>query len=68
MGRRDEASSRSAHFVKARKDFTAVIVDTLHFCQTRVIAKHSYLSLYFRSMLTPYVEEICGSPVWTSVQ
>jgi len=24
-------------FTKARKDFTAMIVDALHFCQTRVI-------------------------------
>jgi hypothetical protein len=54
-------------FAKAYKDFTVLIVDALQFCQMRVVTEHSSLSLYFRSMLTPCVEEFFGSPVWTSV-
>jgi hypothetical protein len=54
-------------FAKAHKDFTVMIVDALRFCQIRVITEYSCLSLYFRSMLTPYMEEIFGSPVWTSM-
>jgi hypothetical protein len=54
-------------FAKAHKKITVMIVDALHFCQIRVITEHSCLILYFRSMLTPHVEEIFGSPVRTSV-